>query len=155
LGGQGSGTKGVIYPAGWYELCKAVVPHEHQATYSMTELTGSARMCSAGNFHSPPWIVTFLLDPHTGRQLPRHGIQTGRFAAFDLWPRTYWGGTISGDQVTIDWRGGCACGRTTHIIGPDIGRYSNLRDDDKISCSKSPDAYAKAIELALSLDAVR
>lgn len=152
LAGQKSGTKGTVYPDGWYELCKSVVPHEHQAVYGMTELTGSARMCSAENFHSPPWIVQFLLDPDTSEPLPREGVQTGRFAAFDLWPRTYWGGTISGDQVTIDWRGGCACGRTAPVIGGEIGRYANLRDDDKITCSKSPDAYAKAVELTLSID---
>ena len=152
LAGQKSGTKGTIYPDGWYELCKSIVPHEHQAVYGMTELTGSARMCAAGNFHSPPWIIQFLLDPDTSEPLPREGVQTGRFAAFDLWPRTYWGGTISGDQLTIDWRGGCECGRTAPVIGPEIGRYANLRDDDKITCSKSPDAYAKAVELTLSIE---
>jgi hypothetical protein len=151
LAGQRSGTKGTVYPDGWYELCKSIVPNPHQAVYGMTELTGSARMCSAENFHSPPWIVQFLLDPDTSEPLPREGVQTGRFAAFDLWPRTYWGGTISGDQVTIDWRGGCGCGRTAPIIGPQIGRYANLRDDDKITCSKSPDAYNKAVELTLSI----
>ena len=151
LAGQRSGSKGVVYPDGWYELVKSVVPHEHQAVYGMTELTGSARMCAVGNFHSPPWIVTFLLDPDTSKPLPREGVQTGRFAAFDLWPRTYWGGTISGDRVTIDWRGGCPCGRDTHTIDPDIARHANMRDDDKISCSKSPDAYAKAVDLSLSI----
>jgi hypothetical protein len=152
LAGQRSGSKGTAYPDGWYELCKSIIPHEHQAVYGMTELTSSARMCSRGNFHYPPWIIQFLLDPDTSEPLPREGVQTGRFAPFDLWPRTHWGGTISGDQVTIDWRGGCACGRTGPFISPEIGRYANLRDDDKITCSKSPDAYAKAVELTLSID---
>jgi len=31
----------------------------------------------------------------------------------------------------------------------DIVRYMNLRDDDKITCAKSADAYAKTVDFVL------
>lgn len=147
----GGGAKGASYPEGWHELCKEIVPHEYQEIYGMTELTGTARKCSGGNYHLPPWIVLFLLDPATSAPLPREGVQTGRLAAFDLWAETYWGGTITGDKATVNWQGGCRCGRTGPCVEPNVGRYGNLEDDDKISCSKSPDAYSRAIKLTLSV----
>jgi hypothetical protein len=97
----------------------------------------------------PPWIVLFLLDPETSVPFERSGIQTGRLALFDLLADSYWGGAISGDRVTIDWRGGCPCGRKGPFILNDVVRYGNLRDDDKITCSRSSDAYEQAVSFVL------
>jgi hypothetical protein len=149
LAGGRSGSKGVAFPDGWLELCKQVFPFPYQQVFGMTESSAAARMCPAGYFHVPPWIAMFLLDPDTSTPYERTGIKTGRYALFDLLPTSFWGGFITGDRLTINWDGGCTCGRKGPYVHSDIIRYSNLRDDDKITCSKSPDAYEKAVELTL------
>ena len=149
LSGGRSGSKGVAFPEGWLELCKQVFPFPYQQVFGMTESSAAARMCPAGYFHVPPWIAMFLLDPDTSAPYERTGIKTGRYALFDLLPTSFWGGFITGDRITINWDGGCTCGRKGPYVHSDIVRYSNLRDDDKITCSKSPDAYEKALEVTL------
>jgi hypothetical protein len=76
-------------------------------------------------------------------------VQTGRLALFDLFAENCWGGIISGDRVTVNWDGGCSCGRVGAYLHSDIVRYSNLKDDDKITCSKTADAYEKAVDYYL------
>jgi hypothetical protein len=149
LGGGRSGSKGMVYPDGWLELCQEVFPYPYNETYGMTESTGTARLCAGGHFHVAPWVAIFQLDPDTSAPLPRSGVQTGRLALFDLLPTSYWGGLITGDRITVNWDGGCTCGRKGPYVHNDVVRYSNLRDDDKVTCSKSPDAYEKAVELTL------
>jgi hypothetical protein len=149
LTGGRPGSKGVDFPTGWLELCQRVFPFRYVEVYGMTELTNSARLCASGVFHMPPSVVLWLLDPDTSQPLPREGVRTGRLAVFDLMPTTYWGGAITGDRVTIDWDARCSCGRIGPTISPEIVRYSNLRDDDKITCAKSPEAYQRAVELTL------
>ncbi|HLY54911.1 MAG TPA: hypothetical protein VKS60_05105 [Stellaceae bacterium] len=143
------GMKGQDFPEGWLELCKEIFPFTYQNVYAMTESTAGGRRCSAGRYHMPPWIVLFLLDPDTSVPLPRTGTQTGRLALFDLTATTYWGGAITGDRATITWDGGCACGRKGPYVHDDIVRFINLRDDDKITCSKTPDAYEKVTKFVL------
>ena len=143
----GGGTKGHEFPEGWLDLIHGVFPPPYSELYAMTESTASARLCSAGWYHLPPTLVPFLLDPDTSEPLPRHGTQTGRFALFDLCAETHWGGAITGDRVTIDWEGGCPCGRKGLRVDYDIKRFSELRDDDKITCAKSPGAYERAVEI--------
>jgi hypothetical protein len=149
LGGGRSGSKGAVFPDGWLELCKEVFPYQYNEVYGMTESTGTARLCSGGHFHVSPWVAIFLLDPDTSVPLERKGTQTGRLALFDLLPTSYWGGLITGDRITVNWEGGCSCGRKGPYVHNDVVRYSNLRDDDKVTCSKSPDAYEKAVALTL------
>jgi len=149
LGGGRSGSKGGTFPDDWWEQCKEIFPFEYSETYGMTESTGSARLCAGGHFHISPWVAVFLLDPDTSAPLERSGTQTGRLALFDLLPTSYWGGLITGDRITVNWEGGCSCGRKGPYVHNDVVRYSNLRDDDKVTCSKSPDAYDKAVELTL------
>ncbi len=144
-----SGSKGEHFPDGWLDECKEIFPYPYQGVYGMTEATGHARLCAGGHYHMPPWIFLSLLDPDTGKPFPRAGVQTGRLALFDILATTYWGGAISGDRVTIDWNGGCACGRVGPFIHDSVVRYANLRDDDKITCAKSADAYAKAVDFVL------
>jgi hypothetical protein len=144
-----SGMKGKAFPDGWLELCKEIFPYDYQGIYGMTEATGHGRLCPADHYHMPPWIVLFLLDPDTSRPLDRSGVRTGRLALFDLVAESYWGGAISGDRVTIDWRGDCPCGRKGPFILNDVTRYGNLRDDDKITCSRSSEAYEQAVNFVL------
>lgn len=67
-------------------------------------------------------------------------------AVFDLIAATYWGGFISGDEVTLNFEP-CACGRTTVHAAQTIERYSDKRNgDDKITCVAAEDAHRAALE---------
>lgn len=142
-------SKGGTLPDGWLELCKSIFPFDYQGVYAMTECLSLARLCSAGYYHMPPSAYLVLIDPETSQPIPREGVQTGRLALFDLLPVNHWGGTITGDRVTIDWRGGCSCGRNGPFMHNNIQRFGNLANDDKITCSKSPEAYERAVEFVL------
>jgi len=120
------------------ETIKRTFPCSFGEFYGCSELMALARKCSFGHFHMPPSIVSFVLNPDTGAPLPREGVQTGRYAAFDLWAQTYWGGIITGDEVTICWDGDCSCGRKGAFLFSDIGRYADKRGgDDKITCQRT------------------
>lgn len=109
--------------------------------YGMSECMSSAPRCSAGHFHLMPHVIPLLFDRET-KLLPREGTQTGRYAFFDLIPQTYWGGFISGDQVTIHWDEDCACGWKGPRIGPAITRFAEMEGgDDKITCAGTAQAY--------------
>jgi hypothetical protein len=119
-------------------------------TYGMTEETAYTKRCPHDHYHVPPYMVPFVLDPDTGESLGRRGTTTGRFAFFDPFALTYWGGFISGDAVTLHWDGGCPCGRTGGYLDGEVTRYSALRGgDDRISCAGSPDAYDSALAYIL------
>jgi hypothetical protein len=118
--------------------------------YGMTEVTMITSQCGEGRYHVPPWVVTYVLDPDTGRPRPREGVQTGRAGFFDLVPQTYWGGFATGDEITVDWSP-CRCGRTTVHIHSDVQRFSEKRGgDDKITCAAADDAHAAAIDFLVS-----
>lgn len=152
LTGGGSGSKGKAFPEGWEELLHGVFPPPHQELYGMTESTATCRLCAQGWFHWPPSLVLFLLEPDSGQPLPRSGVQTGRLALFDLSVSTHWGGAITGDQITVDWDTECPCGRVGPRIMNNVTRYGQLRDDDKITCSKSPGAYERAVENLMGVE---
>jgi hypothetical protein len=120
--------------------------------YGMSELMVSLPRCSHGYFHVPPVLVPFVLDPENGHPLPREGTQTGRFAFVDLLPDSYWGGLISGDEVTLSgWDAPCECGRSGPYLHATIQRYSEKQGgDDKINCAGAPEAHDKALEFLLS-----
>ena len=92
-----------------------------QFVYGMSELTTAFLMCESGHYHIPPWIIPFVLDEATGDPKPLEGTQTGIAAFMDLTTRTYWGGLISADRVTISWER-CACGRTTPYMKAEVER---------------------------------
>ncbi|MHB8693907.1 MAG: hypothetical protein ACYDHH_21930 [Solirubrobacteraceae bacterium] len=143
----GGGAKGQVVPDDWEEQVKLFTGVERlQHVYAMSELTAFNKLCEHGHYHIEPWIVPFILDPDDGRPLPREGLQTGRAAFFDLVPSSYWGGFITGDEVTAEW-GPCACGRTTPHILRKIERYSEKQGgDDKITCAASDDAHRAALD---------
>ena len=82
---------------------------------------------------TPPYIIPFVLDPESGKRLPRQGTQTGRFAFMDLIAESYWPGMVTGDKVTIEWDRQCACGRKGAYVHDSVIRYSDeVTGDDKV-----------------------
>ena len=69
----------------------------------------------------------------------------------DLLPDSYWGGLITGDEVTLSgWDEPCACGRHGPYLHSTIGRFSEKQGgDDKINCAGAPEAHDKAIDYLL------
>jgi hypothetical protein len=109
--------------------------------YGMSEVMGMSPRCSQGHFHIMPHTIPLLFDRDM-KLLPREGVQTGRYAFFDLMAETYWGGFISGDQVTIHWDEDCACGWKGPRVGPVITRFAEMEGgDDKITCAGTAQAY--------------
>lgn len=144
----GGGAKGLGIADDWEEVVTRFAGVSRlQHVYAMTEQTGLAKLCEHDRYHLEPWTVPFVLDPDDGRVLPADmGEQTGRAAFLDLLPSTYWGGIVTGDEVSLDHQP-CRCGRTTPHIGRTIRRFGELPGgDDKISCAASDDAHARAID---------
>jgi hypothetical protein len=143
----GGGAKGAVVPDDWEDTVKAFIGVDNiQQTYVMSEITAMNKMCEHGRYHFEPWIIPFVLDPQDGRILPRQGDQTGRAAVFDLMPETYWGGFITGDEVTASFDA-CSCGRTTPHLARTIERFSEKSGgDDKITCLASEDAHRAALD---------
>ncbi|HLY58996.1 MAG TPA: hypothetical protein VKS60_25765 [Stellaceae bacterium] len=142
----GGGSKGQAVPDDWQEQVKEFtgVQRFHD-TYGMTEVTSPAFLCSAQHYHIVPWVLLYVLDPDDGTPYPREGVHTGRAAFCDLLAGTYWGGFISGDEVTVDWLP-CPCGQTTARIRRAVQRFSEKRGgDDKISCAASEEAHNNAL----------
>jgi hypothetical protein len=143
----GGGAKGQVVPDDWEDSVRRFAGVEHvQHTYVMSEITALNKMCEHNRYHLEPWIILFVLDPVDGRVLPREGEQTGRAAVFDLMAGTYWGGFITGDEVSASYRR-CACGRTTPHLARTIERFSDKQGgDDKITCVAAEDAHRAALE---------
>lgn len=149
----GGGFKGrTDIPEDWEpRLCTVLGLNEIPFTYGMTELMAYMKACPQGNFHVPAYVLPFVLDPDTSAPLPRTGAATGRFAFVDLLASSYWGGFITGDQITLHWDDACGCGRAGNWIEPVIERYSALRGgDDKISCARVGDAHDQALDHLLA-----
>ena len=88
------------------------------------------------------------LDPKTGEQFPRTGTAKGHLGLFDLLPESYWGGFLTGDEVTLSWSDApCKCGRHGAYIHPGIRRYSDREGGDgKITCAGAPEAHDEALK---------
>jgi hypothetical protein len=143
----GGGAKGQYVPPDWREQVAEFfgVPRLIQ-NYAMSEVMAGNKLCAEDRFHIEPWAIMFVLDPDTGAPLPREGVQTGRAAFYDLLADTYWGGFVSGDQVTVNWTDPCPCGRTTVHMARQVERFSLQRGgDDKISCAAAADAHDAAL----------
>jgi hypothetical protein len=149
----GGGFKGQTLPDDWHDtILRFTGATRMNEGYGMTELMGSTRICPAGHFHLPAWEIPFLLDQDTGRQFPRTGVHKGRFGFYDLNTETYWGGFLTGDEVTLHWGDDtpCACGRIGPYVHNEIRRYAESEGgDDKITCAGAPDAHDKAIDFIL------
>jgi len=143
----GGGNKGGKLPDNWEELCLEFTGASRIGQYyGMTEVTMITSKCSEGHYHVPPWVITYVLDPETGKLADQEGVQAGRAGFFDLVPQSHWGGFATGDEITADWRP-CPCGRTTVHLHPTIQRFSEKQGgDDKITCAAADDAHAAAID---------
>jgi hypothetical protein len=153
VGSVGGGGKGMELPDSWVDIVEEFTGvKEWSNGYGMTELTGSMRLCSEGYFHAQPYVICFLLDPESGKLLPREGTQTGRFAFLDLLIQTFWGGVVTGDKLTIDWDADCTCGRKGHRIHNNVTRYSEqVTGDDKVTCSATVDNTDDALQALLAV----
>jgi acyl-CoA synthetase (AMP-forming)/AMP-acid ligase II len=149
----GGGGKGIVLPDDWAQQVKDYFGAGRVVElYGMTELLPQNPKCSEGHFHIIPACIPFILDPETSQPLGRTGTVTGRWAHYDLMADGYWGGFISGDEVTMHWDDQCACGRTTPFIESKIQRYSEkTHGDDKITCAAQADAYQEAMDFLLSV----
>jgi hypothetical protein len=141
------GSKGRVLPPDWFDTVRSFIEVGRVIqTYGMAELTGLSPLCSAGRYHIQPWVIPFVLDPETSKLLPRQGVQTGRFAFFDLAANSHWGGLMTGDEIALDFDGQCECGATTLHFSSQVSRLSEKRGgDDKISCTATPQAYEEAM----------
>lgn len=143
----GGGFKGQVLDPNWKELAEEVVGAKASTTYGMSEVCPTMNSCSHGHYHIPPYLLPYVLEEVSGEPLPRRGQQTGRAAFMDLLPDSYWGGFVTGDEITINWDGGCGCGRKGEYVLPTVRRFSDKHGgEDKISCAGAPDAQEKAME---------
>jgi hypothetical protein len=145
------GAKGYQLPENWVETIEQAVDARALVGYGMMELTCMNMMCLHGRYHLEPWNIPFVLDPDTSELLPRHGVQIGRAAFFDLLTNDHWGGLITGDEIEIDFDTLCPCGATSAHVGPKVARLGSTRGgDDKISCAATPEAHAEAMDFLTS-----
>lgn len=148
----GGGSKGRVLPDNYrQQIFDFIGFSRYYEYYSMSEIMAGCPRCDEGNFHIPPTMVPYVLDPDTGAPMPRSGRHTGRFGLMDLLPDSYWGGLITGDEVTLSgWDEPCACGRHGPYLHSTIGRFSEKQGgDDKINCAGAPEAHDKAIDYLL------
>jgi hypothetical protein len=144
----GGGAKGVVMPDDWMSKLSAFTGADRiNMLYAMSEVSAMNRMCEHGHYHLSATAIPFVLDPDTGKPLPRAGTVTGRMAFLDLCASSRWGGVVTGDEVTIHWDGECPCGQTSHYLENKIERFSESRGgDDKITCAATPAAHAEAMD---------
>lgn len=139
----GGGLKGFKdAPEDWETYVKEYLGIDRLGmVYGMSESMPNHPRCSEKYFHILPHTIPVLFDRDMN-PLPREGTQTGRLAVFDLLAETYWGGFISGDQVTLHWEEDCSCGWKGPRFGPVIARFAEMEGgDDKISCAGTAQAY--------------
>ena len=149
----GGGNKGRDLPDGWKETVAEFLGGQIRPNYGMSEIQAGAALCPHGYYHMQPWIILCQLDPATGAVLPRKGQVTGRLGVFDLCASTYWGGFLTGDEVTINWgdEKPCACGRQGPYLHDSMRRYTEKEGgDDKITCAGAPQAHDRALEFVLN-----
>jgi hypothetical protein len=147
----GGGLKRAQLPADYQDFVHQTfnIPEgRHFQNYSMQELNSGMPKCADdGRYHIPPWIVPILLDKEGDNALPHDfdGEVEGRAAFFDLSLDGRWGGVISGDKISIDFRPCEHCGSRSPSIRDNIARYADLEGDDKIGCAGTVDAYVRGV----------
>lgn len=144
----GGGMKGYKdAPADWEDQVKHFFGVSRLSNqYGFSECIGNAPLCEAGYFHFLPYSIPLLMDAD-GKALPREGVQKGRLVLVDPIPTSYWGGFVSGDEVTMHWDEGCDCGWGGPRAAKTIRRFAeNEGGDDKITCAGSQQAYNEFME---------
>ena len=147
----GGGLKRAQLPADYQQFVHetfAIPAGRHFQNYSMQELNSGMPKCGDdGRYHVPPWIVPMILDKD-GDRLIEHdwdGEIEGRAAFFDLSLDGRWGGVITGDRISLDYRPCPHCGNRGASIRDDIARFADLEGDDKIGCAGTVDAYVRGV----------
>ena len=146
------GTKGVKLPDGYKDTVYGFYGNVRRPlSYGMSEVTVPSCMCPARRYHMAPWSKLLLLDQSGERLLNAPGETVeGRAAFFDIATEGRWGGVISGDKLSVDFKT-CDCGRSGPTIADTVGRYSELEgNDDKLSCAGTMEAY---VRLEINADA--
>jgi hypothetical protein len=142
----GNTAKWPDLPANWQDAVEKTPGLRLVRAYNMQELHMYSLLCSAGRYHLHPSIVPYVLDPASSAVMPRSGVQVGRLAFFDLLTESHWGGFITGDEVTLDFDGACACGATSYHLAPGIVRFSEkYGGEDNITCAATPAAFEEAM----------
>lgn len=144
----GGGLKGAVLPPDYREFIMETFNLSYQHVYQyygMQELNTTMPRCIKGRYHVPPWLIPLMLDD-TGDNLltPSGGEIEGRAGFFDLSLDGRWGGIISGDKIQMRF-GKCDCGHKGPTVGPNIVRYADLGDGDKITCAGTIDAYVRGV----------
>jgi hypothetical protein len=146
----GGGLKRALLPDDYQQFVYDtfnIAPERNFQNYSMQELQSAMPKCQkGGRYHLPPWLVPLILDKSGDNLLPID-LETeyeGRAAFFDLSLDGRWGGVISGDRVSIDFKP-CACGSRSPSIRDTVARYADLEGDDKIGCAGTVDAYVRGV----------
>ncbi len=108
----GGVKKGTVLPDDWKEQFKAAMGTDKiVSAWGMSELaTAAANECTHGMYHFNVHTIPFVLDPKTGKPLPRSGTQKGQLAALELVAEDCWGGIITGDAGTVHFDKVCDCG---------------------------------------------
>jgi hypothetical protein len=142
---SGGGSKGTSLPPNYRSVIMEFFGKVRTMQgYGMSEMSRGFPLCEAGNYHQVPWIIPFVLDHEGAKPVgDRTGRVDGRFAYLDLSNEARWNGLITGDRVTIDFSGHCPCGRPGLVVLPDISRYANLGEEDKIGCAGTIESYIR------------
>lgn len=142
----GGGAKGLVLPENAEDvICEFFGVDRLRNSYGMSEQNFVANACEAGHYHVPPWVAVLLLDPDSGKPMPREDTQTGRASFFDLTQDGAWGGIVSGDRITVHYTP-CECGRSTLHIAKEVKRFTEVTGgDDKITCAATPGAQEDAL----------
>jgi hypothetical protein len=143
----GGGAKGLKLPEDYMDQIYRFLGQIHHKVnvYGSSEMSVQFPACEHGHYHVIPWIIPFVLD-REGEHLLEHGggKVEGRFAFLDLSYNARWGGLITGDKVTMDYFETCSCGRPGPVVcAGSITRYSDLGDEDKITCSGTMESYVR------------
>jgi hypothetical protein len=143
----GGGLKGAALPPDYQEQIFELLNIDASRFlhyYSMQELNLRMRKCTAARYHVPDDLELFVLNEDGDELAPAvDGMAEGRAAFFDFTVDGRWGGTITGDKVQVDYGGSCPCGWQGITVLNSISRFSDLKDDDKITCAGTMDAYVR------------
>jgi hypothetical protein len=144
----GGGVKGVPLPPDYKEqVDRFYGPVIRPGAYGMTELAQVMPRCEAGRYHRAPGLIWLILD-RAGEHLltesdGQDGIVEGRFGFLDLLYEGRWGGLITGDKVTVDFKPRCPCGRHGPTLLDTISRFATAAEDDHIGCAGTIDGYIR------------
>jgi len=144
----GGGIKGIALPDDYQgQVARFYGDVIRPGAYGMTELAQLLPRCEHGHYHRAPGLIMLVLDAPGERVLTEadadeNGQAVGRFAYLDLVYEGRWGGLITGDKVTIDFRP-CPCGRPGPTLLDNITRFAQTGEDDHIGCAGTIDSYIR------------